>query len=123
MGTKGKSNLYGRGKRGKPNENISYEYSKMYLPGGYEKHYIKHGLNEMGLSDDQYRSRGISFANKVDRENHVSFVDEKGLTIKYSLKTKELVMVTKEGNIATYFKTRLNEYERWKNNYENRRKK
>ncbi|MDY0074961.1 MAG: hypothetical protein RBR75_03615 [Acholeplasmataceae bacterium] len=122
MGTKGKSNLYGRGKRGKPNENISYEYSKMYLQGGYEKHYIKHGQNEMNLSNDQYRSRGIAFANKVDKENHISFVDAKGLTTKYSLKTKELVMVTKEGNVATYYKTSLKEYERLKNNYENRRK-
>jgi|SRR5690554_933028 len=117
MATKGKSNLYGRGKRGKPNQNISYQYSKMYLPGGYEKHYIKHGKNEMGLSDDQYRSRGISFANKVDRKNHLSFVNEKGLTYKYSLKTKELVMVTKEGNIATYYITSLKEYKRLKKNY------
>lgn len=122
MGTKGKSNLYGRGKRGKPNQNISYQYSKMFIPGDYERHYLEHGKNEMGLTNDQYRSRGVAFSNKVDRKNHLSFVNEKGLTTKYSLKTNELVMVTKEGNVATYYKASLKEYERLKRNYEKRRK-
>lgn len=118
MSTKGKSNLYGRGKRGKANEHISYEYAKMFLAGDYERHYLEHGKLQMGLTNDQYRSRGIAFANKVDRENHISFVNKKGLTVKFSLKTNELAMVTKEGKIATYFKSNLKEYERWKRIYE-----
>lgn len=28
-------------------------------------------------------------------------------------KTNELAMITKEGNVATYFKTSINQYERW----------
>lgn len=36
----------------------------------------------------------------IDRENHTSFVNEKGLTYKYSLKTQELVMVTKEKELV-----------------------
>lgn len=121
MPTKGKSNLYGRGKRGQSNEHISYKYSKLFLQKGYNDHYEKHGQKEMGLSSDQYRSRAISFANEVDRVNHVSFVNEKGLTIKYSMRTSELAMVTKEGNVATYFRTSIKEYERWKRDYERRK--
>ncbi|MCF7932660.1 MAG: hypothetical protein K9K93_05785 [Acholeplasmataceae bacterium] len=113
MATKGKSNLYGRGKRGEPNEHISYKYSKMFIQKGYDTHYNNHGHSEMGLTSDQYKSRGISFANNVDRQNHVSFVNDKGLTIKYSLKTNELAMITKEGNVATYLVTSLKQYERW----------
>ncbi len=116
MGTKGKSNLYGSGKRGKPNENISYEYSKMYLPGDYERHYLEHGKSQMGLTEDQYRSRGIAFANKVDRINHESFTNYKGLTYKYSYKTNEIVLVTKEGKIATYYITNKKSWERIKKN-------
>jgi hypothetical protein len=117
MPTKGKSNLYGRGKRGEPNEHISYRFSKMFLQKRYESHYKKHGYSEMGLTSDQYKSRGVSFANKVDRDNHVSFVNDKGLTIKFSKKTNELVMVTKEGNVATYLVTSLKQYERWREIY------
>lgn len=119
MPTKGKSNLYGRGRRGEPNEHISYKYSKMFIQNGYKKHYEKHGQTEMGLSSDQYKSRGISFANKVDRINHVSFVNEKGLTIKYSLKTNEFAMITKEGHVATYYITNEKQFERMKRNYGN----
>lgn len=121
MPTKGKSNLYGRGKRGEPNDHISYKYSKLFLQGDFDRHYKDHGQRQMGLSEDQYRSRAIAFANQVDRVNHVSFVNEKGLTIKYSLRTSELAMVTREGNVATYFRTNIKEYERWKREYERRK--
>lgn len=121
MGTKGKSNLYGRGKRGQANKNISYKYSKMFLHKGFKKHYEVHGKNEMGLTEDQYRSMGISFSNKVDRINHESFTNEKGLTFKYSHKTNEIVLVTKEGEIATYFITNKKNWERIRRNNEIRR--
>jgi hypothetical protein len=117
MPTKGKSNLYGRGKRGQSNEHISYKYSKLFLQKGYNDHYEKHGQREMGLSSDQYRSRAISFANKVDRQNHLSFVNNVGLTVKFSKKTNEFAMITEEGNVATYFITSLKEYERVKRYY------
>lgn len=117
MPTKGNSNLYGRGKRGEPNEHISYKYSKMFIQKGYKGHFEKHGQNEMGLSSDQYRSRAISFANKVDRQNHQSFVNDLGLTVKFSNITNEFAMITQEGNVATYFKTSLKEYERVKRYY------
>lgn len=117
MATKGKSNLYGRGKRGEPNEHISYKYSKIFIQGDFDRHYYEHGRGEMGQSMDQYRSRAIAFANNVDRVNHLSFVNDRGLTIKYSLKTNELAMITKEGNVATYLLTSLKQYERWRKVY------
>lgn len=117
MPTKGKSNLYGRGKRGQPNEHISYKYTKMFIQSRYNRHFEKHGHNEMGLSSDQYRSMAISFANNVDRQNHLSFVNDVGLTVKFSKKTNEFAMITQEGNVATYFKTSQKEYERVKRYY------
>lgn len=85
--------------------------------GTFIPNYEKHGQREMGLSSDQYRSRAISFANKVDRQNHLSFVNDVGLTVKFSKKTNEFAMITEEGNVATYFKTSLKEYERVKRYY------
>lgn len=72
----------------------------------------------MGLTEDQYRSRGISFANKVDRINHESFINQKELTYKYSYKTNEIVLVTKEGEITTYFITNKKGWERIRKNNE-----
>lgn len=120
MPTKGKSNLYGRGKRGKSDDNIAFPYATLFLSKGFDSHYEKHGLNEMGLTRDQYRSRAIAFANKVDPLNHVSFINSKHFTYKYSLSTGEVVMVSEEGAVATYFKTNINNWERIKINNENR---
>jgi hypothetical protein len=41
--------------------------------------------------------------NRVDRENHDSFVRANGVTLKFSKTTKEFVVVEKEGTVTTYF--------------------
>lgn len=120
MSTKGKSNLYGRGKRGKPDSKIGYKYAK-YLSSNKElEHINKHGIREMNLTPNQYKSRAVAFANKVDEINHFSFTSERGLTYKYSLTTGEYAIITKGGIIATYFKIDEKRWERLVDQYEKR---
>ena len=105
MSTKGKSNLYGRGKRGEPNDNINYKYARYLSHKHQEEHIKRHVIDEMGLTPNQYKSKSIAFGNKVDRKNHVSFVRLDGKTFKYSKTTKEYAIITKGGIVETYHKT------------------
>lgn len=106
MPTKGKSNLYGRGKRGQSNEHINYKYARILSPKHREDHVNRHGIKEMKLSNEnQYKAAAISFANKVDRDNHESFVRANGITLKFSKTTGEFAAIDKEGTVTTFFKT------------------
>jgi hypothetical protein len=58
---------------------------------------VKHG--------ESIRSVAISFANKVDRDNHDSFVRANAITLKFSKTTGEFAAIDKEGTVTTYFKT------------------
>lgn len=54
-------------------------------PKHREDHVIRHGIQEMKLSNEnQYKAAAISFANRVDRDNHDSFVRANGVTLKFS---------------------------------------
>lgn len=118
MPTKGRSNLYGRGKHGEADSKIGFKYAKYFREKYKEDHIIKHGLNEMGVTPSQYISRAVSFANKVDRINHDSFVKSTGDTLKYSYLTKEFVVVSKDGLIKTYYVTTDKWWEKEKEKYE-----
>lgn len=107
MSTKGKSNLYGRGKRGKPDDKINYKYARYLSRRHQEDHIIRHGIEEMGLTPNQYKSQSVAFGNKVDIENHVSFVSDRGVTHKYSLKTNEYAIITKKGIVSTYYRMNI----------------
>lgn len=122
MSTKGKSNLYGRGKRGKPDDKINYKYARYLSHKHQEDHIIRHGIKEMGLTVNQYKSQSIAFSNKNDRTDHISFVTDKGVTHKYSLKTKEYAIITKEGIVATYFKMNKEKWEGVVKQYERKKK-
>ena len=86
--SKGKSNLYGYGKRGQPTDKINFKYAKYFSNNKREDHVKRHGNKEMGLTTNQYLSKALAFANKADYENHDSFVVQSGKTFKYSFKTK-----------------------------------
>ena len=58
-----------------------------------------------GLSSpESYRAHAVEFANRVDRENNVSYVRKNGETVKFSKKTGEFAVITKNGIVTTYFK-------------------
>ncbi|MGE4341597.1 MAG: hypothetical protein AB7E23_00675 [Bacilli bacterium] len=109
MPTKGRCNLYGRGKHGKADEWLNFKYARVFYNPKIDEHAHRHGLGEMGFQNvNQYRAAAISFSNKVDRVNHESFVSEKGATLKYSHLTGEFCVVTNSGVVYTYFKMNIN---------------
>jgi len=103
MATKGPSNLYGNSK-GKATEHINYGYAKEFNKNSSDKHDIKHLENVGAKTANEMKSKAIHFANDVDRINNVSFIDSNGTTYKYSKSTNELVLVTSDGYVVTYFK-------------------
>lgn len=114
MSTKGKSNLYGYGKRGQATEKINFKYAKYFSSNKREDHVKRHGNKEMGLTTNQYLSKALAFANKVDYENHDSFVIQSGKTFKYSFKTKEFSIISSRGIIETYFRINYKTWEAYK---------
>ena len=56
-------------------------------------------------SEEEYRAHAVSFANKVDRVNNLSYVRPRtGETVKFNTKTGEFAVITKEGYVTTYFR-------------------
>ena len=123
MADKGPSDAYGNSK-GKPTEHINYAYTKDFNRNSSKKHNEKH-LSNLGVeSVNEMKANAVYFANKVDRVNNVSFIDDKGTTYKYSKKTNELVLVTQDGYVISYFKPRNGENYYYKQEaYKKRRKK
>lgn len=108
MSSKGPSNRYGntRGSdgKGRPTSHINYQWAKDFNKNSLDKHFDEHG-KQMGFSTiNEYGAHAVSFANRIDRKNCVSFIDDKGSTYKYNKKTNEFVIVTKKGIVVTYFK-------------------
>ena len=69
-----------------------------------KQHDEKH-LSNLGISStNEMKANAVYFANKVDRINNVSFVDENGTTFKYNKKTNELALITQDGYVISYFK-------------------
>ena len=107
MSTKGASNHYGgtrNGRQGKPTPHIGYAWARDFNSRTLQDHFNRHG-EQMGCSTkESYAAHAVSFANRVDRTNCVSFVDRRGSTYKYNIKTNTLAIVTKDGYVVTYFK-------------------
>ena len=105
MSTKGKTNLYGHTKgsnKNNPSRKINFKYAKKF--NCYTLHtHLKYHKKEFNTKyKEEYEARAIKFANKIDHYHCKSLVDYQGTTFKYNIKTKEFVMVTKDGVIITY---------------------
>lgn len=106
MATKGPSNLYGNNK-GTASIHINYPYAKPIYIGSNPKEHMRKHFADFGINNaDEYISKAVHFANDIDRINYDSFVDRHGTTYKYNKITNDLLLVSKEGNIITYYKPR-----------------
>ncbi len=103
MATKGASNHYGNAKHGNQGHITShtgFAWAKKFNPTTLKVHVDKHGKK---YGTEGYIARAITFANRVDRINHISYIRKDGTTVKYSKKTNEFVIVDKKGVIKTYY--------------------
>lgn len=106
MATKGPSNRYGNsrgGVNGQPSKFINYEFAKSFMPHDLKGHSERHKDDTKAEGKDDYVNRAIKFANNVDKKNCKSVIDQNGTTYKYNTKTKELVIVNKNGIIVSYY--------------------
>lgn len=107
MATKGASNRYGNageGSRGHSTLHTGYPWAKQFRKSTFGRHVKKH-MESLGLSSKEaYQAHAVAFANRVDRVHHVSYVRKNGETVKFSKKTGEFAVVTKNGIVTTYFK-------------------
>ena len=102
-GTKGPSNRYGN-TRGTPTEHINYPYAMRFNRNTIDAHLSKHKREVCANSRVEYEAKAVTFANNVDRINHVSFIDNRGTTHKYSIATGEYAAIRANGIVITYFK-------------------
>lgn len=107
MATKGPSNHYGNarhGKKGHVTTHIGYAWAKKFDKSTVRIHIEKHGQQ---YGEARYIAKAITFANRIDRMYHVSYVRKDGTTVKYSHKTNEFVVVDKNGTVKTYYQPKL----------------
>jgi len=109
MATKGPSNLYGNSK-GAATTKINYPYVlPKYIGRDPKDHMAKH-FSDFGVDNStDYIAKAVNFGNDVDRVNYDSYVDRGGTTFKYNKRNNVLLIVSKEGNIITYYKPRYKE--------------
>ncbi len=110
MSTKGPSMRYGNTRgahhRGEVSKVIGYQWAKGFNRGGLAKHFRDHGAQVGAHSEEEYASKGVHFANEVDRQNFKSVIDKKGTTYKYDPRDGKLVIVTKDGYVVSYYHVR-----------------
>lgn len=107
MSTKGASNRYGNSRHGHPGhktKHIGYAWAKAFNKPTLQAHYKKHGSQVKSDTQESYSAHAVKFSNTIDRKNCISFIDSRGSTYKYNVKTNELSIVTKNGIVVTYFK-------------------
>ena len=106
MATKGPSMRYGNTRgahhNGKVSESIGYQWAKGFNRGGLARHFRDHGKEVGAHSEGEYASKGVHFANEVDRRNFKSVIDGRGTTYKYDPRDGRLVEVTKDGYVISY---------------------
>lgn len=103
MSTKGASNHFGNsrhGRKGHITMHTGFAWAKDFERSTLYEHYDSHG-RIYGVNG--YIAKAVTFANRVDRVNHISYVRKDGTTVKYSKKTNEFVVVDKFGFIRTYY--------------------
>lgn len=107
MSTKGASNRYGNagnGRSGHATIHTGYPWAKDFDHTTLNWHAKEH-MKSLGFSSkEEYQAHAVSFANRVDRVNHVSYVRPNGDTVKFSKKTGEYAVINKFGIVTTYFK-------------------
>lgn len=109
MATKGPSNKYGNG-NGSATTKINYPYVVPKYIGSNPKDHMEKHFSDFNVDNaTDYIAKAVNFGNDIDRVNYDSFVDHNGTTYKYNKLNNALIIVSKEGNIITYFKPR---YER-----------
>ncbi len=104
MSTKGASNHYGNAKHGKQGHrtvHTGFAWAKGFNKTTLIDHANRHGQVYGSVG---YVAKAVTFANRVDRENHLSYVRKDGTTVKYSKKTNEFAVIDKNGIVKTYFK-------------------
>ena len=107
MATKGASNHYGNsrgGSQGHMTSHTGFAWAKDFNKNTLAKHFRDHGKQMGADTKESYASHAVKFANTVDRENCVSFIDSKGSTYKYNKVTNEFAIITKKGYVVTYYK-------------------
>lgn len=107
MSTKGPSNRYDNtrgGKKCKFSKNIAFPWAKDFVKTKKSKHFKEHGKETSSDTLESYIAHAVKFANTIDKKNCVSFIDNNDTTYKYNVKTNEMVLVTKDGFVITYFK-------------------
>lgn len=106
MATKGPSNKYGN-INGTATVKINFPYAVPKYIGLNPKDHMKKHFDDFGVDNEtDYIAKAVNFGNDVDRVNYDSFVDHGGTTYKYNKQNNALLIVSKEGNIITYFKPR-----------------
>lgn len=103
MATKGASNRYGNargGRQGHITSHTDFAWAKTFNKNTLKAHVEKHGQL---YGENGYVARAVTFANRVDRLNHISYVRKDGTTVKYSKKTNEFAVIDKKGYIKTYY--------------------
>ena len=104
MSTKGASNYYGNargGKQGHKTMHIGFAWAKRFNKTTLADHARRHGGTGGTL---KYVANAVTFANRVDRLNHLSYIRKNGTTVKYSKKTNEFAVIDKHGIVHTYFR-------------------
>ena len=107
MTTKGASNHYGNsrgGSQGHKTDHTGFAWAKDFNKNTLVKHFKEHGAQMGTDSKESYASHAVKFANTVDRDNCVSFIDKHGSTYKYNKKTNEFAIITSKGYVVTYYK-------------------
>lgn len=107
MATKGASNLYGNsrgGRKGFATIKIAYAWAKDFIKTTIKNHFNDHGKSMKADNLKAYIAHAVKFANTIDKKNCVSFIDKNHTTYKYNKITNELVLVTSDGYVVTYFK-------------------
>lgn len=92
------------GRHGKKSSHINYAWAKDFNSRTLQDHFKRHGAQMNCNSKESYAAHSVKFANYVDKINCISFVDKKGSTYKYNIKTNTLAIITKKGYVITYFK-------------------
>lgn len=107
MSTKGASNRYGNagnGDRGHSTSHTGFAWAKDFEHSILNRHVNKHMVSLGFSSTEEYRAHAVSFANKVDRKNNISYVRPNGDTVKFNKVTGEFAIINKKGYVTTYFK-------------------
>jgi hypothetical protein len=111
MATKGASNHYGNargGRQGHITSHTGFAWAKNFNKSTLQAHAEKHGQQ---YGTEGYAAHAVTFANRVDRVNHVSYVRKDGTTVKYSKATNEFAIIDKHGIVKTYYRPTRGIYE------------